>query len=257
MKFQVLSYLKFILRATNRHGIHSPFVYDLATYCLYNTAPFEEYILLKRYRRKIKESPETIRVTDFGAGSRIFTSNERRVSDIAATAGIAPKRQQLLFRLASYFKPGHILELGTSLGMSTAALSLGHPSAKITTVEGCSETASRASAYFREAGFNNITLQKQTFEDFFLAAATGTYDMVYIDGNHDEEKTLQYFSLLLKHVTDDSVLIFDDIYWSPGMAEAWKEISGHPAVTVSIDMFYWGMVFFRKKQPKQHFILRV
>ena len=128
MLYQIKSYVKFLLRSTNQHGVHSPFVYDLITKCFYDKSNFQEYEILKKYRKGLLQSQESIEITDFGAGSRIFKSNRRKVCAIAKNAGITPKRQRLLFRLARYFKSENVLELGTSLGLATSALSLAHPS---------------------------------------------------------------------------------------------------------------------------------
>ncbi|MEZ4875109.1 MAG: class I SAM-dependent methyltransferase [Flavobacteriaceae bacterium] len=224
-------------------------MYDRKTYPAYHT--------LKKIRRNVLDDKAVIHVTDFGSGSRVFSSNERKVSAIAKNAGVTYKRQKLLFRMAQYFKPTALLELGTSLGLGTAALSLGNPSGNITTVEGCPNISQRATQVFEGFQLKNINLQNNTFEDFFKTEATPAYDLIYVDGNHDKEKTLQYFEVLLEKTQNDSLIIFDDIYWSKGMTEAWDFIVQHPKITVSIDLFYWGLVFFRREQKKQHFRIRL
>lgn len=257
MLHQLKSYLSFLLRASNEHGVHSPFVYDLVTKCFYKKKQYPAYAILKKHKNKLLADTSKISITDFGAGSRVFKSNERLVNAIAKNAGISANRQQLLFRLATYFQPARILELGTSLGLGTIALALGAPSAEITTVEGCAATSAKAKAYFKDFGINNVIVETSTFEMFFQQTASEIFNFVYVDGNHSKEATLQYFETLLKFATNDSVFIFDDISWSPKMTEAWKEIIAHPKVTVSIDTFQWGLVFFRKEQSKQHFSIRV
>jgi len=254
--YQITSYIKHRLRSTNQHGIHSPFVYDLVTKCFYDKSDHAEYSILKKYQNKLLRSKETINVTDFGVGSRIFRSNTRKVSAIAKNAGISNKRQRLLYRLVRYFGSNGILELGTSLGLGTSALALGNPSAQVVTVEGCPNTSAKAQEMFKEFELNNIRLYNTTFDDF-LSSFTETCDLVYIDGNHSKERTLQYFELLLKKTHNDSVIVLDDIYWSRSMTEAWEQIIEHPDVTVSIDTYQWGILFFRKEQEKQHFCIRV
>lgn len=237
--------------------MHSPFVYDFLTQCLYVRKPQDGYNTLKKIRKSVLDDTQIIYVTDFGKGSRIFQSQERMVSAIAKNAGVSFKRQKLLFRVANYFQPQTILELGTSVGLGTSALSLGNPKAKITTVEGCPNTAQIAANTFQVFQCNNIQLHNSTFEEFFENYRTPIYDLIYIDGNHDKENTLRYFELLLQKIHNNSLIIFDDIYWSKGMTAAWEEIIQHPKVTVSIDTFYWGLVFFRKEQNKEHFNIRL
>ncbi len=257
MYYQIKSYLKFLKKSSNQHGVHSPFVYDLITKCFYDKTRYPEYTNLTAYQKKLLKSSESIEVTDFGQGSRVFTSNQRKVSSIAKNSGISFKRQRLLFRLVRYFNSENILELGTSLGLATAATALGNPLAQVKTIEGCSNTAKMAQSYFNKFQLKNISVHTETFEQFFIENTSEVYDLIYIDGNHNKEKTLNYFEILQKRASNDTVLIFDDIYWSPKMTEAWEAIKMHPKVTVSIDTFYWGFVFFRSEQQKQHFNIRL
>lgn len=256
MFYQIKSYIKFLFKSTNQHGVHSPFVYKLITECFYNKTKFDAYATLNDFRKKLKVDTDLITVTDFGAGSRVFKSDERMVKAIANTAGITKKRQYLLYRLVNYFKPNAMLELGTSLGLASVALALGNPLGEVVSVEGCNNTAAKAKHYLEAFQLKNMTLHASVFDDFFSENNT-EYDFVYIDGNHSKEATLQYFNILRKRVNNNSVFVFDDIYWSPEMTAAWREIISNEQVTVSIDTFQWGLVFFRKEQKKEHFTIRV
>src|SRR4051812_4985530 len=131
MLFQIKSYLKFLWHSKNEHAVHSPFVFNLLTKCFYDKKSKPEYSILKNYRKALLQNKNFIEVTDFGAGSRVFKSNKRQISKIASTAGISPKRAELLFRVTNYFQPKNILEIGTSLGLATSALALGNPKAKL------------------------------------------------------------------------------------------------------------------------------
>ena len=257
MWYQVFEYIKFIFNSNNQHGIHSPFVYDLVTKCLYDKKKYDSYSTLKLYRNQLYNNDTTILIKDFGAGSRVFKSNIRKISQVAKNAGITQKRAQLLFRLSQYFKPNTILELGTSLGMATSALNLGNPDATITTIEGCPETATVAEEQFKSFKLNNIKLIVNEFENELNFLTKYNYDLIYIDGNHRKDATLLYFNSLLKSVSHKSIIIFDDIHWSKGMTQAWEIIKQNQNVTVTIDTFFWGIVFFRKEQVKQHFKIRL
>lgn len=267
MFFQIKSYLKFLWHSKNEHAVHSPFVFLLLTKCFYDRKPKPEYAILKEYRNSLLQNKKTIEVTDFGAGSRVFKSNMRAIDKIAKNAGINPKRAELLFRIANYFQPDSsdseqakqtILEIGTSLGLATSALSLGNPKAKITTLEGCPETAKHAQLQLQKFNCNNVESIVTEFTNYFKnhQLSSTNYQLIYFDGNHSKIATLEYFELLLPTITNETVWIFDDIHWSQEMEEAWKIIQNHPKITVSIDTFQWGLVFFRYEQPKQHFIIR-
>ncbi|OWP82829.1 methyltransferase, partial [Flavobacterium davisii] len=219
-----------------------------------------EYSILKEYRKNLLQNHKTIEVTDFGAGSRVFRSNKRPISAIAKNAGISPKRAELLFRVVRYFQPETILEIGTSLGLATSALSLGNPKAKITTLEGCANTIAIAKLQCQLQNFNNIDFDNTEFSNYLnqiLPLKTRGLELIYLDGNHSKQATLEYFNLLLPTISNDSIWIFDDIHWSADMEEAWETIKKHEKVTVTIDTFQWGFVFFRREQEKEHFIIRI
>jgi predicted O-methyltransferase YrrM len=258
MLFQIKSYIKFLWNSKNEHAVHSPFVFNLLTKCFYDKKFKSEYIVLDNYRNNLLQNKNTITVTDFGAGSRVFKSNTRQIAQIAKTAGISPKRAKLLFRITSYFQPKTILEIGTSLGLATSALSFGNPETSIITLEGCPETAKQAQLLLQKFSCNNINSIVTEFNSYLKTnnLKSESYQLIYFDGNHSKEATLEYFELLLPTITNETVWIFDDIHWSAEMEEAWEIIKNHPKVTVSIDTFQWGLVFFRYEQPKQHFVIR-
>ena len=252
-------YFKFLQHSKNQHGVHSPFIFDLVTKCFYDKTKYPEYSILKEYRNSLLANKNTIEVTDFGVGSRVFKSNQRKISAIAKNAGISSKRAELLFRITHYFQPDTVLEIGTSLGLATVAISLGNKNSKIITLEGCSQTLAIAKNQCQLQNLDNIEFVNTKFEDYLITynLQPTTYNLIYFDGNHSKKATLDYFNLLLPTLVNDSVWIFDDIHWSADMGEAWEAIKSHPKVTVTIDTFQWGLVFFRKEQEKEHFVIRI
>lgn len=257
MIHQSKSYIKFIRLSKNKHGVHSPFVYNLVTQCFNDKTKYPEYNILKKHRQALLHDNTTVAMTDFGQGSRVFKGNDRKVSQVVKNAGMKKKRQKLLFRLARYFKCENVLELGTSLGLGTVALSVSNTFTAINTVEGCPNTLQKAQEYFEQFNLHNIQIHQKLFKTYLEESKDEKFDLIFIDGDHNGERTLQYFTSLLDNVHNNSLIIFDDIYWSKDMTQAWQQIIAHPKVTVSIDTFRWGLVFFRKEQPKQHFVIRV
>lgn len=254
--YQIIAYIKFLLQSTNQHGVHSPFVYKLVTQCFYDSSPKKAYKNLKAYRTKLLNCQNKIHITDFGKGSKVFKSNTRTISQIAKVSGSNYKRLQLLTRFIEFNASNKILELGTSLGLSSYAMALGNPKAEIITIEGCKNTADFTSSQFKELGQNHIQVINQNFSDY-LRNSTSTFDLIFIDGNHQKEATIAYFELLLKKTHNNSVMIFDDIYWSKEMTQAWDYIKQNQKVSVTIDTFFWGFVFLRKEQVKQNFKIRL
>lgn len=258
MLHYIITYLKFLKNSSNQHGVHSPFVYALLTQCLYTKSSPVHDKKLEQHRNWLLNNDTKIEVTDLGAGSRIFKSNLRKVSAIAKTAGMTKKRQRLLSKLVTYLAPKEVLEIGTSVGLATAAIRSGNDSTRITTVEGCANTSGVAREGFTTFFFDDITQVTMKFDAFFNSEHfRREIDFAFVDGNHSKEATLAYFEKLVPNMTNKGVIIFDDIYWSEEMTAAWRTICAHKQVTVSIDTYQWGMVFFRKEQQKEHFILRV
>jgi len=185
--------------------------------------------------------------------------NTRKVCDIAR-ASLKPKRfGQLLFRIVDHYSPANILELGTSLGITTAYMAAANEQSKVVTMEGAATVAAVARKNFAKLGLQNIRLVEGNFDETLAATVQqmGSIDLAFVDGNHRYEPTLRYFRELLPAMHEYSILIFDDIHWSKEMEQAWAEIQRDPAVTLSIDLFFIGLVFFRKEQKvKQHFTIR-
>ena len=254
---QIFSYIKFIINSKNQHGVHSPFIYDLVTKCFYDKTNYSEYKALETFRSELLKNQEIITITDFGSGSKVFRSDKRRINAIAKTSATTLKNTKLLFRLVKYFKPASILELGTNLGMGTYACSLGNPTAEITTIEGCESILKVAQQQFSNKKVSTINTIQGHFKEELHKLNQRKWNLIFFDGHHSREATLHYFDMLLPTANNDSIFIFDDIYWSEGMTQAWQIIKQHPQVTVTVDIFNWGIVFFRQEQLKEHFKIRV
>jgi predicted O-methyltransferase YrrM len=257
LKF-VSDYLKHRLTAKSRHGTHSPFVYQLVDEVIYDFNSKPEYIGIEEQRKKLLNDDTTLTVTDLGAGSHLNKNRVKKVKEIAKNALKSPRLAQLIYRLAKENQPSNILELGTCLGITTAYLSKACPEAEIITIEGCPETAKKAYENFRDLELENIELQVGNFDQLLtqVIEELPQLDFVYIDGNHRKEATLYYFNWCLPKVHEHTLLIFDDIYWSEGMKEAWEETKNHPQVTVTVDLFWIGLVYFKKGQVKEHFKIK-
>ena len=256
MLYQIKAYIKFILKSTNQHGVHSPFVFNLVTKCFYDTSKYKAYHDISKFKKELLKNKNKINVTDLGVGSLVTKQKKRAISEIAKNAGTTCKRAQLLYRIVNYFKPNSILELGSSLGIATHTMSLANPKATITTIEGCPNISEFTKSNFKTHQLKNINLITGHFNDVVKDLSSNTYDLIFFDGNHQKEATLNYFETLLQTAHNDSVFIFDDIYWSKEMTEAWEAMKQHPKVTVTVDTFFWGFAFLRKEQIKEHFVVR-
>jgi predicted O-methyltransferase YrrM len=259
--YQLPAYLRYWLRSGNAHGLHSPFVYSLYTTVIRHNGEFGAYARIEKRRRELLRSNKTITVRDFGAGSQVAGAGgtQRQVRAIARHAAKPPRLAQLLFRLVNHFQPATTLELGTSLGLTTAYLAAASSRSQVITFEGCPNTAAVARETFEKLELKNVLLIEGNLDQTLPATLAGLQkpvDFAFFDGNHRYEPTLRYFEQCLAKAHENSVFVLDDIHWSAEMEQAWEAIKANPAVTVTVDLFYVGLVFFRKAQPRQDFWLR-
>ncbi|WP_231717530.1 O-methyltransferase [Hymenobacter sp. DG25A] len=248
-----------MLRSGNAHGLHSPFVFGLYTHVINHRGAFAAFGAIEARRQELRQSPQILLVRDFGAGSHTGAGRQRPVRDIARTAAKPAALAQLLFRLVNHFQPRTVLELGTSLGLTTAYLAAADSRARVISFEGCPQTAAVARQTFEQLALPNVELVLGNLDETLepaLQALPESLDFAFFDGNHRYEPTMRYFEQCLARSTEGSVFVFDDIHWSAEMERAWASIQAHPQVQLTIDLFHVGLVFFRRKQPKQHFTLR-
>ncbi len=261
-KFQLAKkYLHYYFTASNGkgHGIHSPFVFDFITNVLNDKKKYDCYKKIENRRKELLHDTTVIEVEDFGAGSSVIKTNQRVVGDIAQSSLKPKKFSQLLFRIVNYYKPTTILELGTSFGITTAYLAAGNTNATVFTCEGANNIASIAQQTFEKLQLKNITVTKGDFENTlpFLLTQIKNIDIAFVDGNHRKVPTLNYFNQLLEISNPQTLLIFDDIHWSAEMEEAWMQIQQHPQVTLTIDLFFIGIVIINPAiKVAQHFKIK-
>jgi predicted O-methyltransferase YrrM len=249
---------KLLSRHYKGHGIHSPFVFYIVATVMRNKTGADIVNRIEAVRKSNMADRRLMSVEDHGSGSLVMKSSLRSVSDICRLTTVPKKYGELLAALASGFGSAGIIELGTSLGISTMYLAAGAPSATVHTVEGCRQLAATAAENFGKARLGNISQHFGLFEHVFpaLLAEFENAGLIYLDGNHSFEPTMSYFRLLAADNATERVLVLDDIYLNPEMEEAWRQIKEHPRVSITIDVHRMGIVFFRKGFTKAHYIIR-
>lgn len=261
-KVQLASkYLKYYLAAFNSkgHGMHSPFVFEFITNVLNDKSNYPACKQVEDLRKQLLKDQSVLTIEDFGAGSVIDNTTQRTIASIAKNAASPAKFGQLLYRMVKHYQPQTILEMGTSLGITTSYLSLAKPDAKLMTLEGAPAIAQIARQNFKTLKLQNIIVKKGNF-DLTLSTVISqlsSIGLAFIDGNHRREPTERYFNQLLPATHNDSILIFDDIHWSQEMQQAWQAIKQEPSVRCTIDLFFIGIVLFRREfKEKRHFSIR-
>jgi predicted O-methyltransferase YrrM len=260
MFFLRIKYMGYLMFSGHRkgHGIHSPFVFDLVSRIMRNKIDQDIVLMIENIRKKNISDDRIISVQDLGGGSSRMKGNLRKVSDIAAYTAVPRKYGRLLSNMASEFGKPDIIELGTSLGISTLYMATACPESKIYTIEGCPATAEIAYENFQKAGIQNINLIRGSFDDTIpeLRRKSVKPGLVFIDGNHKAEPTLKYFGEITDLSERNTVIIIDDIHSSYEMEEAWTLIRKHEKVTLTVDIFRMGLIFFREGMNRYNYVIK-
>jgi predicted O-methyltransferase YrrM len=258
-KFKFISrYLNYFIHGQNRHHLQAPFIFQLNEAVFRKDKKDEVQTKIEVIRKQLLNDNRILNIRDFGAGFGGKVYHQRSVKFITKRSGKPAKYARLLFRLTNYFKPEYMLELGTSVGISALYQAAGNPKCKLITLEGCESTATIAEDNFRKFPEYSIQIIKGAFDQTLENAIEQLprLDYVFIDGHHKLEPTLKYFELCLSKIHEHSIVVIDDINWSDEMREAWKKIISHTRVTVSINIFMMGIVFFNPDLSKENFNIR-
>ena len=257
--WRVISYIRYRAAAVTRFKVHSPFVYDLVEKVFRDNKKYDDYRMLNRLHRRYANRRDRIETMDFGsgAGSSEYSIRITKVGKLVRERSHTKKQLELLYRIARYFHPEILLEFGTAAGISTLYLGKGSPETQIVTMEGCLGLASVARKSFQKREIKaEVEVGEFTAILDSVLSKIDRLDMVFIDGNHRKQPTLEYFAKCAARSNEESVIMIDDIHWSYGMESAWEEIKKDERVSVTIDLYWMGMVFFRKGIEKQDFIIR-
>lgn len=252
---RIKSYLAFWLEAKTWHSVHSPYIFSLIKHIYDEPFDWAVYRDIESLRSRLKRNKTLLTFPDYGDDGN---EKQRKISQIVRRSSKSRVHCKVLSQFVSYVNPSVGLELGTSLGISYAYMVRTAPNATFVTIEGSPQIAEVASNNLSELGlFGNIKVGQ--FDDVLpsLLEELETVDFVYVDGNHQEDATWNYFNQIVNHVSRAGCIVFDDIYWSDGMQQAWQRICRDPRINLSVDFYHFGVVFTRPGVAKQHFKLRI
>ncbi len=254
------NYIIYLAKAKTRYKVHSPFVFDLVEKVLKDKTEYPDYRKIENYKKRISRSKTVIETVDFGsrADNKPYKEYFEKVGKIVKKRSQSKNQARLLYRLSRYFRPGNILEFGTAAGISTAYIKAPVPESKMISMEGCASLAHVASGSLKQLKIENVDISIGNF-DVTLPNVLNRFDkldFVFFDGNHRRKPTLDYYNRCVELANENTLFIFDDIHWSPGMEKAWETIKKDERVGLTIDLFWFGLVFFRKGIEKQDFIIK-
>lgn len=262
--FYLSQFIRHYLNATRVDVLHSPFVFELFQKAIRRQASPASFEAIEQLRQRLKRDATQIHFNDFGAGNEIQPDKTLSVSQIATRHAKPVRIAHLLYHTLRHLGYTNGIELGTSLGLTSAYLALAFSenseTSHFASIEGSEEVQRLAADNLGQLGLDkNITLHLGNFDEQLepVLKHFDQLDFAFVDGNHTYPATMRYFEQLLPKTHSLSLLVFDDIYWSRDMARAWQEIKQHPQVRVTLDLFFIGLVFFRTGQAKEHFRLRV
>lgn len=252
-------YIKHRQKAKRWDSFHSPFLFNLFTSCCDDQNDPLSFQEIETKRKKFLASTETIDRMDFGAGSmHVDLGHQQKISTISRHALSNRFQCRFMARLAKFMQARSIFEFGSSLGISGAYLAAGNSDAKVVTIEGDPALAMRASNMFKELGLENIQIIQSTFEKYILSQTgiVNSIDLLFLDGNHQSEALLRYYHALKHLYKEQTIIIVDDIYWSPDMHDGWTTLIGLPEVKQSVDCYHFGLLLFNPifHQKENHII---
>ena len=268
--YRVSTWLKHYLTAWNTggEGVHSPYLFEWVRMVMSDKHAYRVWEDIESVRARMLVSDQVVEFVDYGSGvgrKGEGAKGEKRVKDIAKGSLARAKYAQMLFRLVNWL--GHqlreenrgltIVELGTSLGVTTAYLAGVDTRDKVYTYEGCEAVAKIAKENWNVLGMNNISCLVGPIDAEQLRGDLGYIDVAFVDANHTYEASMKYFDVLAQKVHEKSVVVMDDIHHSEEMERAWKEICADERVTSTIDLYQMGLVFFDKHYWKRNYRMRL
>ena len=253
--FDIKVRLQYALRAHYRkgHWVHSPFTYHTLNYVIFERTPYYSFESIENLRRELSLDNTPIHLQPLGTSNAKTTTIAKELKNSAKS----PRQAQLLQRLCASNQSQYIIELGTNLGLSTAYLASNNSQSHVYTLEGQHELCNIAKNNFKKLNINNINIIEGNINDTLSTTIDQLpqIDLAFIDANHQYQATIDYYKLLKSKTHKNSIIVFDDIHWSPGMQQAWDEIHQDPDIRLAIDIFHFGIVWFNTDIPKQHYIV--
>jgi precorrin-6B methylase 2 len=254
--YPAVAYFRHLLTAsgTAGHGVHSPYAFDFLTTVVRGSTDGRINREIETLRREMLSDTRRIRVTDLGAGSVTGVGDERGVAEIARTSALPKREAGLLARMIQGTEhraqstglrdEGIIMELGTSLGISTLALALAAPERKVVTVEGCPALAEIARENLRRHGASNAVVINMEFSAAFnrLKEEGQRISFAFIDGNHHGMALTEYVRKIAE-MGEEMTIVLDDIHLTKEMYLAWQSLAASGAAPATMETLRLGILF--------------
>ncbi len=234
-------FLRFWNGAKSIDSVDSPLVYQL---CLDIQSAHDAKTQFKKIedkRAQLLMDNTLINVQSLGSQSKVNRSEIRSIRQIALSSVSPRNKCELLYGLVKTTKAKTVLELGTSLAISTAYVAAVDRVDYIKSVEDSSKIHSYNENLAHNSKINMIQSDFQSYIENELNNKA-KYDCIVLDGRHDEIATISYVNQLINLLNPNGIIIVDDIYWSNGLMNAWKTLRNDYRYNLKIDLFYYGVL---------------
>lgn len=255
--FPLRASILYWLKKEDNYSLQSPFVANLyRNLKLYLQNSKTKDLEIEDWRKALLQDEEILEIEDYGAGSKKLNKQRFRSTKAITRYSTSNRKFSQLYQYFCMQSPGKcVIELGTCVGLNTFYLSKVVQS-HLYTFEGSKSLIRKAK---EGCGNQPIKFVEGDIGKTLPAVLDqmGKVDFILLDANHTYEGTITYLKMVMPYLHDQSVVAIGDIHWSKEMEKAWEEIAQQPQVSLSLDFFECGILFFRKGLAKSQHILSI
>ncbi|MFM7327954.1 MAG: O-methyltransferase [Bacteroidota bacterium] len=244
-----LQWVRHWLLSVGPYSIHSPLLYRFVNEALFKADNRME-VVAEDFRNQFIRNQRPISSFDSGSGASVKSA--RTLADVVKHEVAGQRLASIFRRIIEFQQASRVLEVGTSVGITTLWLSA-NPAVEVVTLEANPDLVEIAQEAFKNAGRNNIRLIPGNADETLSSLLNQGWvpDVAIMDANHRFGPTMNYFRHLAEAMNDNGIIILDDIHYSREMTEAWREVCAAPRVTLALDCFRFGIVFFDRNLTKE------
>jgi predicted O-methyltransferase YrrM len=217
------------LRYRKGYGVHSPFVYDLITKVIEEKMPYYAFEKIRAGVQNFEPKPPKERICFHKYGA-------------------------LLFRLVNFFKCEFVLQVGSPEGIISLYPASAHSGCECLVLENDQTSFRKTKVLAEKAGLSNLQVECTDYlkriEDLFRQ--NKRFDLIFINiPGYDNCPDI--LNLCISESKKECIFVVSGIRDNSKMKKLWKNIIQNHQVSVSIDLYSWGIFFLKNNIYKQHY----